>query len=49
MYLFLYCFLDQKLDYMFDAVFQLYYVFYGSVNINLGSIMLPVFKLVSYY
>uniref|UniRef100_A0A2S2PEV5 Uncharacterized protein n=1 Tax=Schizaphis graminum TaxID=13262 RepID=A0A2S2PEV5_SCHGA len=40
----IFVFLDQKLDYMFDAVFQLYYVFYGSVNSNLGSIMLPVFK-----
>ncbi|XP_022167589.1 uncharacterized protein LOC111031798 [Myzus persicae] len=40
----IFVFLDQKLDYMFDSVFQLYYVFYGSVNINLGSIMLPVFK-----
>lgn len=40
----LFVFLDQKLDYMFDSIFQLYYVFYGSVSINLGSIMLPVFK-----
>ncbi|XP_025196480.1 uncharacterized protein LOC112595467 [Melanaphis sacchari] len=40
----IFVFLDQKLDYMFDSVFQLYYVFYGSVNINLGSTMLPVFK-----
>ncbi|KAL4119095.1 hypothetical protein QTP88_011953 [Uroleucon formosanum] len=40
----LFVFLDQKLDYMFDSIFQLYYIFYGSVNTNLGSIMLPVFK-----
>ncbi|XP_003245158.1 uncharacterized protein LOC100569878 [Acyrthosiphon pisum] len=40
----LFVFLDKKLDYMFDSIFQLYYVFYGSVSINLGSIMLPVFK-----
>jgi len=49
MYLLYFIFLDQKLDYMFDSIFQLYYVFYGSVSINLGSIMLPVFKLVFYY
>lgn len=46
---FIFIFLDQKLDYMFDTVFQLYYIFYGSVSTNLGTIMLPVFKLVSYY
>ncbi|KAE9532780.1 hypothetical protein AGLY_009861 [Aphis glycines] len=40
----IFVFLDQKLDYMFDTVFQLYYIFYGSVSTNLGTIMLPVFK-----
>lgn len=43
MYLFK-MFLDENIDYMFDSIFQLYYIFYGSINISLGSIILPVFK-----
>lgn len=41
----LFLFLDEKIDYMFDTIFQLYYVFYGSLDIvSVGSIMLPVVK-----
>jgi len=30
---------------MFDSIFQLYYVFYGSLDVvSIGSIMLPVVK-----
>lgn len=41
--LFIY-FLDDNIDYMFDTIFQLYYIFYGSKNMSIGLILLPVFK-----
>ncbi|VVC25279.1 Hypothetical protein CINCED_3A003440 [Cinara cedri] len=37
-------FLNNNIDLMFDAIFQLYYLFYGSTHIPVGSIMLPIFK-----
>lgn len=40
----LFKFSGDNIDYMFDTIFQLYYIFYGSNNMSLGSILLPVFK-----
>ncbi|XP_050542764.1 uncharacterized protein LOC126906291 isoform X4 [Daktulosphaira vitifoliae] len=38
----LYLFLDDSIDFIFDSIFQSYYVFYGSADF--GFITLPIFK-----